>query len=308
MEERDVVIIGGGPAGLSAAVYCRRAGLKTVVLERGNFGGAIMRTEDIENYPAVGHVSGPEIGKMFLDHAKEFKTEFVDCVVNSISEDGKFKVVSTNKGDYKTKVVILCTGSEFRKLGCPGEAEYSGQGVSYCATCDGAFTEDCDVAVVGGGNTAVEEGAYLTQFAKKVYVIHRRDKFRADEMAVERMLANPKMQPVYDTVVERIEGDEDGFVCNAVLKNVKTGELSNLPVQFVFMFVGNTPNNELVKDLVKCSERGGWVETDGLMHTSVPGILAAGDVRNTPLRQVVTAAADGAQAGISAYKYISEDF
>ncbi len=307
MEERDVAIIGGGPAGMAAAVYCRRAGLKTVVLERGNWGGAINRTEEIENYPAINHVSGPEIGKMFVDHAKAFNTEMVDCTVNAIKEDGKFKVVSTSKGDYKVKAVIVATGAEFRKLGCPGEAEYTGKGVSYCATCDAAFTEGVDVAVVGGGNTAVEEGCYLTQFANKVYIIHRRDQFRADEMAVERMLKNPKVQPVYCSVVERIEGDGD-MVTKAVIKNVKTGEISDLPVEFVFMFVGTEPNNQLLKDLVKCSEKGGWVETDGNMMTSVPGILAAGDVRQTPLRQVVTAASDGALAGMSAYKYIAENF
>ena len=307
MEERDVAIIGGGPAGMAAAVYCRRAGLKTVVLEKGNWGGAINRTEEIENYPAINHVSGPEIGKMFVDHAKAFNTEMVDCTVNAIKEDGKFKVVSTSKGDYKVKAVIVATGAEFRKLGCPGEAEYTGKGVSYCPTCDAAFTEGVDVAVVGGGNTAVEEGCYLTQFANKVYIIHRRDQFRADEMAVERMLKNPKVQPVYCSVVERIEGDGD-MVTKAVIKNVKTGEISDLPVEFVFMFVGTEPNNQLLKDLVKCSEKGGWVETDGNMMTSVPGILAAGDVRQTPLRQVVTAASDGALAGMSAYKYIAENF
>jgi thioredoxin reductase (NADPH) len=307
MEERDVVIIGGGPAGLAAAVYCRRAGLKTVVLERGNWGGAINRTEEIENYPAIKHTSGPEIGKMFVEHAKAFSTEMVDCTVEGIKLDGKYKIVSTSNGDYKAKVVIVATGAEFRKLGCPGEAEYTGKGVSYCATCDAAFTEGEEVAVVGGGNTAVEEGCYLTQFASKVYIIHRRDQFRADEMAVERMLKNPKVQPVYSTVVERIEGDGD-MVTKAVLKNVKTGEISELPVAFVFMFVGTQPNNELVKDLVKCSEKGGWVETDDSLMTSVPGIFAAGDVRQTPLRQVITAASDGAVAGMSAYKYIAANF
>ncbi len=307
MEERDVIIIGGGPAGLSAAVYCRRAGLKTAVLEKGNWGGAINRTEEIENYPAIKHTSGPEIGKMFVDHAKAFDTEMVDCTVNGVTLDGNYKIVATSKGDYKAKVVIVATGAEFRKLGCPGEAEYTGRGVSYCATCDAAFTEDADVAVVGGGNTAVEEGCYLTQFASKVYIIHRRNQFRADEMAVERMLKNPKVQPIYDSVVESIEGDGD-LVQKAVLKNVKTGEISDLPVEFVFMFVGTEPNNQLVKNLVKCTEKGGWVETDASLMTSVPGIFAAGDVRNTQLRQVITAASDGALAGMSAYKYIAETF
>ncbi len=305
MEMRDLVIIGGGPAGLAAAVYGRRAGLSTVVLEKGNFGGAINRTDEIENYPAIAHTSGPEIGKMFREHAAAFKTEFVDCTVKSISLDGKYKIVSTDKGDYKAKVVVLATGAEFRKLGCPGEAEYSGKGVSYCATCDGAFYEDCEVAVVGGGNTAVEEGCYLTQFASKVYIIHRRDQFRADEMAVERMKKNPKVVPVYDSVVESIEGGD--LVEKIVLKNVKTGAISELPVEGVFMFVGTQPNNELVKDLVETA-KGGWVKVNANMETSVPGLFAAGDVRETPLRQVITAAADGAVAGFTAYKYIAENF
>ncbi len=305
METRDLVIIGGGPAGLAAAVYGRRAGLSTVVLEEGNFGGAINRTEEIENYPGISHSTGPEIGKMFYNHAKGLGAEFVDTVVKGISVDGKMKRVTTSKGDYEAKVVVVATGSEFRKLGCPGEAEFTGKGVSYCATCDGAFFEDCEVAVVGGGNTAVEEGCYLTQFASKVYIIHRRDQFRADEIAVERMKKNPKVVPLYSTVVESIEGGD--FVEKLVLKNVKTGETSNLPVEGVFMFVGNVPNNELVKDLVEVAP-GGWIKVNSSMETSVPGIFAAGDVRDTPLRQVITAAADGAVAGQAAYKYIAENF
>lgn len=305
MELRDLVIIGGGPAGLAAAVYGMRAGLKTVVLEKGNFGGAINKTEEIENYPGVKHCSGPEIGKMLKDHAEAFKAEFVDCTVKSIELQGDKRIVKTDAGDYEAKAVILATGAEFKKIGFPGELEFGGRGVSYCATCDANFFEDCDVAVVGGGNTAVEEACYLTGFASKVYIIHRRDKFRADQVAVDRATRNEKIEFVMDSVVDSIQGDD--FVNKVVVKNVKTGELRDIPVEGCFMFLGMDPNSELVTDLVDC-EKGGWVKVDAHMATSVPGIFAAGDVRDTPLRQVITAAADGAVAAMSAYTYITEHF
>lgn len=305
MELRDLVIIGGGPGGLAAAIYGMRAGLKTVVLERGNFGGAINRTEEIENYPGVAEATGPEVGKMLKEHAAKFNAEFVDCTVKSIKVEGDKRIVLTDKGDYEAKAVIIATGAEFKKLGFPGELEFAGKGVSYCATCDANFFEDCDIAVIGGGNTAVEEGCYLTGFASKVYIVHRRDKFRADQVAVERMLKNPKIEPVMDSVVDSIQGDD--FVNKLVVKNVKTGELRDIPVEGVFMFVGMEPNNELVKDLVE-TVNGGWIKVDHTMATSVPGIYAIGDVRDTPLRQVITAAADGAVAGMSAYTYIAEHF
>ncbi|MBR1487007.1 MAG: FAD-dependent oxidoreductase, partial [Synergistaceae bacterium] len=194
---------------------------------------------------------------------------------------------------------IVATGAHFKKLGCEGEAEHIGQGVSFCAVCDGAFFEDLEIAVVGGGNTAVEESIYLTKFASKVYIIHRRDEFRADKAAVQKALANPKITPIYDTVLKKIEGN--GMVENIVLENVKTGEISSLPVAGVFMFVGQEPNDECVRGLVK-SEKGGWIITDEKMETSVPGIFAAGDVRSKFLRQVITAASDGAIAAMAASK------
>lgn len=305
--EYDVSIIGGGPAGLSAAVYCRRYGLKTAVFERGNWGGAICQTDEVENYPAVLHITGPELGKVLTEQAKSFDAELLTCFVDGISIDGKYKVVSTSKGTYRAKTIILATGAEFSRLGCAGEMEYLGRGVSYCATCDGPFAQDCEVAVVGGGNTAVEEACYLTKFAKKVYIIHRRDTFRAAPIAVNRLNHNSKIVPIYDTVLTSICGDGD-LVNKIVLKNVKDGKIGELPVEFAFIFVGSHPNNQLVKSLVKCAEKGGWVETDASLSTSVPGIYAAGDLRNTPLRQVVTATSDGAIAANSAYKYINENF
>ena len=307
MEKRELVIIGAGPAGMSAAIYGRRAGLDVLVLERGATGGQINITDEIENYPCVAHASGSELGEMFKAHALKFNTEIRMIDNSKVELRGDKKVVITKKGsetnEIEAEAVIVATGAHFRRLGCEGEAEHIGQGVSFCAVCDGAFFEDLEVAVVGGGNTAVEEGGYLTKFASKVYIIHRRDEFRADRAAIAQTLANPKIQPVYNTVVEKIEGD--GMVENLVLKNVRTGEISNLAVSGVFMFVGQEPDDECVRGLVK-AEKGGWIITNDHMETSVEGIFAAGDVRSKYLRQVITAASDGAVAAMAASSYINE--
>lgn len=307
MEKHELVIIGAGPAGMSAAIYGRRAGLDVLVLERAATGGQINITDEIENYPGVAHATGPEIGEMLKNHALKFDTEFRMVDNSRVELRGDKKIVITKKGgeenEIEAEAVIVATGAHFRRLGCEGEAEHIGQGVSFCAVCDGAFFEDLEVAVVGGGNTAVEEGGYLTKFASKVYIIHRRDEFRADRAAIAQALANPKIEPVYNTVVEKIEGD--GMVENLVLKNVRTGEVSNLAVSGVFMFVGQEPDVDCVKGLVK-AEKGGWIITNDYMETSVEGIFAAGDVRSKYLRQVITAAADGAVAAMAASSYINE--
>jgi thioredoxin reductase (NADPH) len=307
MEKRELVIIGAGPAGMSAAIYGRRAGLDVLVLERGATGGQINITDEIENYPGVAHATGPEVGDLLKNHALKFNTEFRMVDDSKVELRGDKKIVITKKGkdtnEIEAEAIIVATGAHFRRLGCEGEAEHIGQGVSFCAVCDGAFFEDLEVAVVGGGNTAVEEGGYLTKFASKVYIIHRRDEFRADRAAIAQALANPKIEPVYNTVVEKIEGD--GMVENLVLKNVKTGEISNLSVSGVFMFVGQEPDDECVRGLVK-AEKGGWIITNDHMETSVEGIFAAGDVRSKYLRQVITAAADGAVAAMAASSYINE--
>jgi len=303
MEKRELVIIGAGPAGLSAAIYGRRAGLDVLLLEKGVPGGQINITEEIENWPGVEHATGPELGRMFRSHAEKFKTEFRDVDVSKVEIRGDAKIVVTNKGEIEAEAVIIATGAYFRRLGCEGEAEHIGQGVSYCAVCDGAFFEGEEIAVVGGGNTAVEEGVYLTNFASKVFIIHRRDEFRADRAAVEHAMSNPKIVPVWNTVVEKIEGD--GMVENLVLKNLKTGEVSNLPVAGVFMFVGQSPHDECIRGLVDAS-KGGWIKTNDAMETSVEGVFAAGDVRDKGLRQVITAASDGAIAAMSASSYINE--
>lgn len=303
MEKRELVIIGGGPAGMTAAIYGRRAGLDVLLLERGATGGQINTTEEIENWPGVQHATGPELGNMFREHVLKFKTEIRSVEVKKVELRDDSKIVVTDKGEIKAEAVIIATGAYFRRLGCPGEAELIGQGVSYCAVCDGAFFEDEVIAVVGGGNTAVEEGVYLTKFASKVYIIHRRDEFRADRAAIERALANPKIEPIWNSVVEKVEGN--GMVENLVLKNVKTNEISNLPVAGVFMFVGQSPYDECVRGLVKAA-KDGWIIVNEGMETSVEGIFAAGDVCNKQLRQVVTAASDGAIAALSASAYINE--
>lgn len=307
MERHELVIIGAGPAGMSAAIYGRRAGLDVLVLERAATGGQINITDEIENYPGVAHATGPELGEMLKNHALKFNTEIRMVDSSKVELRGDKKIVITKKGgatnEIEAEAIIVATGAHFKRLGCEGEAEHIGQGVSFCAVCDGAFFEDLEVAVVGGGNTAVEEGGYLTKFASKVYIIHRRDEFRADRAAIAQALANPKIEPIYNTVVEKIEGD--GMVENLVLKNVRTGEISNLAVAGVFMFVGQEPDDECVRGLVK-AEKGGWIITNDHMETSVEGIFAAGDVRSKYLRQVITAAADGAVAAMAASSYINE--
>ena len=303
MEKRELVIIGAGPAGMTAAIYGRRSGLDVLLLEKGATGGQINITDEIENWPGVQHATGPELGNMFREHALKFNTEIRIADVKKVElRDGK-KIVVTDKGDIEAEAIVVATGAHFRRLGCEGEAEHIGQGVSFCAVCDGAFYEGEEVAVVGGGNTAVEEGVYLTKFASKVYIIHRRDEFRADRAAIEHAMSNPKIVPVWNSVVERIEGD--GIVENLVLKNVKTGELSNLKVAGVFMFVGQTPDDDCVRGLVK-AEKGGWILVNEHMETSVEGIFAAGDVCSKHLRQVITAASDGAIAAMGASAYINE--
>ena len=307
MEKRELVIIGGGPAGLTAGIYGKRAGLDVLLLEKGSCGGQILITSEIENWPGTKESSGLALAESFRSHAESLGVDFRKTLVRGILPGDGEHVVQTESGDIAAKAVIIATGAQFRRLGCKGEAELIGAGVSFCAVCDGAFFTDAEVAVIGGGNTAVEEACYLTRFASKVYIIHRRDEFRADRLVAERALKNEKIVPVWDSVVESINGD--GIVTGITVKNVKTGALSDLPVEGVFEFVGTVPmlaflKNEAGEELLERVD-GGWIKTDARMRSSVPGIFAAGDVRDTPLRQVVTAAGDGAHAAMGAYHFIT---
>ena len=301
METHELVIIGGGAAGLTAAIYGKRAGLDLVVLEKTSHGGQILITNEVENWPGIKAISGPDLAQSFYDHAMSLGVEFRKNLVRGITPGEVHHIVHTDAGDIAAKAIIVGTGATFRRLGCKGENDLIGAGVSFCAVCDGAFFTDEEVAVIGGGNTAVEEACYLTRFASKVHIVHRRDEFRADRMAIDRALKNEKIVAVWDSVVESIDGE--GLVEGVTLKNVKTGELSTLPVAGVFVFVGTVPTATFLDGQLDRVD-GGWIATDERLQTSVPGIFAAGDVRNTPLRQVVTAAGDGALAAMSAYHHI----
>ncbi len=302
MEQRELVIIGAGPAGLTAALYAKRAGLDTLVLEKGKAGGQILITSEIENWPGTIESTGADLAENFRAHAEHFKAEFRTTTVRKLEvRDGK-NIVTTSDGEIEAKAIIIATGASFRHLGCKGEKEFIGKGVSFCAVCDANMFEELDVAVIGGGNTAVEEACYLSRFAEKVYIVHRRDEFRADKVVADRAAKNPKIIPVWDSVVDEIYGD--GIVEGVRIKNVKTNEMSTLDVNGVFMFVGTVPNAAYINDVVE-SVNGNWIKADCDMRTSTPGIFVAGDVRDTNLRQVVTAAADGARAAMSAYAYIN---
>ncbi|MDI3519041.1 MAG: thioredoxin reductase [Caldanaerobacter sp.] len=300
----DCLIIGGGPAGLSAAIYASRGKLNTVVFERSKIGGQAAITDDIENYPgSVEEATGPKIVKRMREQAESFGTCFVMEEVKKVELSEKIKKVITTKGCYEGKTVIIATGAEHMKLNVPGEEEFIGKGVSYCATCDADFFTDLDVVVVGGGDSAVQEALYLTKFAKNVTIIHRRDKLRANKCLQDKAFKNPKIKFLWDSVVERIEGD--GIVEKIIVRNVKTGELKEVKTDGVFIFIGMKPSTEIFKGLIEMDERG-YILTDENMRTNIEGVFAAGDCRAKLLRQIVTAAADGAIAAVAAERYIEE--
>ncbi len=300
----DVAIIGGGPAGYSAGLYASRGKLNTVIVEKGKWGGQAATTEELENYPgSIEEPSGPKLMDRMRSQAESFGTKFINGEVVGLDIDGKIKVIKLADGEIKANTIIIATGAEHVSLGASGEMELRGKGVSYCATCDADFFTELEVVVIGGGNTAVEEAIYLTKFADKVSVVHRRDEFRASKSAVEKALSNEKITVVWNSVVEEIYGD--GIVEGVKLKNVKTGEVTDYPTDGVFVFVGTRPLSGFAKGLIEMDDRG-YIITDENMKTSVEGVFAAGDIRVKLLRQVITAAADGAIAAISAEKYIEE--
>jgi thioredoxin reductase (NADPH) len=305
MIEYDLLIIGGGPGGLTSAIYGSRAGLKTIVLEKVITGGQMRLTSGIENYPGVINITGEELSQNLHEQAIGQGAEIKSASVKDIVIEGDSKIINTTGDVYKAKTLVIASGARHKNLACPGAQEFVGRGVSFCALCDGGFVRNEIVAVVGGGNSALEEADYLTRFATKVYVIHRRDEFRADKFVQRKAKENPKVEFLLSSEIIKIEGDD--VVKKIRVKFSKTGEIVEYPVTGVFMYVGNEPNVSFLPKEVKTTPAG-WIVTDHKMETSVPGVFAVGDVRDTDLRQIVTAVADGARAAVYANQYIEETF
>ena len=299
----DVVILGAGPAGMSAAVYASRAGLKTAMLEKGAPGGKLVKTNDISNYPGIVSSSGPDLALKMFEHSTAFGAEYLYGDVVRINDHQAVKEIVLMDGTSVTaRSVIIATGRNERLLNVPGEERYTGHGVSYCAVCDGAFFKNEEVAVIGGGNSALEEAMYLTQFAKTVHVVIRRDQFRADEIVQKQLAENEKIHVIKKHVPLEVTG-ENGKVSGIVLKNVETQEVMTLPVKGVFPYIGQDPATEFV-DHLGILDEARYILTDEYMATKVPGIYAAGDVVHKTLRQVITAASDGAVAAQSVFHYL----
>jgi thioredoxin reductase (NADPH) len=301
----EVIIVGAGPAGMTAAMYAGRAMLKAVILERGAPGGELLNTEVIEDYPGFEHVLGWELAQKFESHARKFGAEFRTAGVTGIKRIGdEFECRCDNGEVYRAPAVIVTAGGTPIKLGIPGELEYAGKGVSYCAICDGAFFRGQVIAVVGGGDAACEEADFLTRYGSRVYLIHRRDEFRASKIIQKRVFENPKIEVIWDTVVESVHADEQGLVDHLALRNVKTGEHRDLPASAMFVFIGFRPNTGIIEEHVE-HDAMGYLVTDTNMQTSIPGLFAAGDVRVQLTRQVTTAVGDATTATIAAEKYLT---
>ena len=299
----DTIIIGAGPAGMTAALYAARSNLKVALIEGGLPGGQMNNTSDIENYPGYANISGPELAEKMFEPLENLGVEHLYGFVKNIENHGDVKKVITDNEEFGTRTVIVATGSKHRLLGVPGEEELNSRGVSYCAVCDGAFFRDQDLLVVGGGDSAVEEAIFLTQFAKTVTIVHRRDELRAQKVLQDRAFANEKINFIWDSVVKEIKGENR--VESVVIENVKTGQVTEQAFGGVFIYVGLDPVSDFVQEL-QIRDQAGWIVTDDHMKTSVAGVFAAGDVRQKDLRQVTTAVGDGAIAGQEAYKYITE--
>lgn len=299
--EADVVVIGAGPGGLTAALYASRANLKTILLEKGAPGGELINTADVENYPGYSLIGGPELATNMYEGAMRFGAEHVYGDVTHIEIHGNERHIHTSDKVYVASAVVIATGAYNRKLAVEGEERLAGQGVSYCAVCDGFFFRNKNLVVVGGGDSAVEEGTYLTNFADKVTIVHRRDELRAQKILQDRAFANDKVDFIWDSVVEEVKGEN--AVNSVQLRNIKTNEVTDFPADGVFVYVGIVPNSAVFADLGVTDEEG-WIVTNEKMETSVPGIYAVGDVRKTVLRQIATAVGDGSIAGHMAYQYI----
>jgi thioredoxin reductase (NADPH) len=306
-EDYEIIIVGAGPAGQTAALYAGRSRVPTLVLERGIPGGQLWNTADVEDYPGIEHIMGPELADKIQKHAEKFGARFETAEVTSISADGDDRVVTTADGrEFRAPAVIITAGGEARKLGVPGEEELAGRGVSYCAVCDGAFFDGADIAVVGGGDSAVEEGAFLTRYGRKVHLIHRRDDFRAAPILVEQMRGTGKVDEILNTVVDQIH-DTDGKVSHLTLRNVDTDETSELKVNAIFPFVGFTPHSDIFDEELSAKielDESGHIVTDQTMATAVPGIYAAGDVRSQFVRQITNAVGDATTAALAAHAYV----
>jgi thioredoxin reductase (NADPH) len=310
MEEKqakpyDVIIIGGGPAGMTAGLYASRARLLTLLIENGLFGGQMTTTELIENYPGFPQgVSGEELSRLMEEQAKRFGMEAISDEVVEIGLEKDLKRVKTYEGEFFCRALIICTGTEYRKLGVPGEEKFKGRGISYCATCDGAFFRDSRIIVVGGGDSALTEALFLTKFVSELTIIHRRDALRATKIYQERTLNHPKIKFLWNSVVQEIKGDS--VVRSVVVKNVKSGEVKEVQTEGAFLFIGLTPRTQFLKDLVQMDESG-YIVTNENCETSIKGIFTAGDCRKKLLRQISTSVGDGATAAFAAEKYLEEE-
>ena len=300
----DVIIIGAGPAGMTAAVYTSRANLSTLMLERGIPGGQMANTEEIENYPGFEHILGPDLSNKMFEHAKKFGAEYAYGDVKEIIDGEEYKTIKAGSKEYKARAIIITTGAEYKKMGIPGENELGGRGVSYCAVCDGAFFKQKNLVVVGGGDSAVEEGVYLTRFADKVAIVHRRDELRAQKILQDRAFANDKIDFIWSHTVKEIN-DENGKVGSVTLVSTKDGAEQEFKADGVFIYIGMLPLTKPFAELGILNDEG-YIVTNEKMETSVPGIYAAGDVREKMLRQVVTATGDGSIAAQAAQHYIEE--
>jgi len=300
----DVVIIGAGPAGMTAAVYTSRANLSTLMIERGIPGGQMANTEEVENYPGFDSILGPDLSNKMFEHAKKFGAEYAYGDIKEVIDGKEYKIIKAGSKEYKARAVIIAAGAEYKKLGVPGEQELGGRGVSYCAVCDGAFFKNRELVVVGGGDSAVEEGNYLTRYASKVTIVHRRDELRAQKILQDRAFANEKIDFIWNHQVKQING-ENGKVSSVTLVSTVDGSEKEFKTDGVFIYIGMVPLSKPFLNLGITNEAG-YIVTNEKMETSVPGIFAAGDIRDKQLRQIVTATGDGSIAAQSAQHYVEE--